>query len=94
MTNPKGQKENIQEVEKVSEFSTAFALLSWDAGLACAQVQLWSWTQILLQQQALPELLLNEQGWMVLAASPGWCGAHGTADLPACRCVLWEFHSD
>lgn len=84
-------------MQKVSEFRTAFALPSWNVALACAQVQFWYWTQVLLQQlqltAALPELLLNEKGWMVLAASPGWCGAHGTADVPAYRCMLWELDS-
>lgn len=58
----------------------------WAVALAWAQVQCWHCTQALLQlAEALPELLLNEQGCVMLAASPGWCGAQGAADLPAYR---------
>lgn len=85
------------EVQKVSEFRTAFALPSWDVALGCAQVQVWYWTQVLLQQlqttEAFPELLVSQQGWMVLTASAGWCGARGAADLLLTG-VCWEFGSD
>lgn len=87
MTNPKGQEEDRQEVQKVSEFRTTFAFLRWNVALGCA-AQFWHWTQVLVQQlqlpEAFPELLLNQQGWMVLAASPGWCGAQTYLLTGAC----------